>query len=255
MQAFTNSFLSPTEEALIDARQHIIRECKFNSETDERLNKDIPRWFNFVTEDSLKPALRRDGLLLRLPHDKDTEFFPPLVLRDWARRNANDRSLAYHLQQAYAADAVLGSDTEKKMESLMYHYEAVLRKASEGKTFTLKLFYKSEHVSPTLVASEVKAKVPAQDTLVEYVKDFSDQARVLELLRTGFIVVSEFHNEYALEYLSPFRDASDGTLIVACVQCKFVQSTAKWSDIQTKMADATVEEEEYQVCPCDIHHC
>ena len=121
----------------------------------------------------------------------------------------------------------------------MYHYEAVLRKASEGKTFTLKLFYKSEHVSPTLVASEVKAKVPAQDTLVEYVKDFSDQARVLELLRTGFIVVSEFHNEYALEYLSPFRDASDGTLIVACVQCKFVQSTAKWSDIRTKMADAT----------------
>ena len=234
---------TPTEEALIGARRHIIRKCKFNSETDERLNKDIPRWLNFVTEDSLKPALRHDGLLLRLPHDKDTEFFPPLVLRDWARRNANDRSLAYHLQQAYAADAVLGSDTEKKMEPLMYHYKAVLRKASEGKTFTLKRFYKSEHVSPTLVASEVKAKVPAQDTLVEYVKAFSDQARVLELLRTGFIVVSvsEFHSEYALEYLSPFRDASDDhKLIVACVQCKFVQSTARtWSDIKTKMAVAT----------------
>ena len=81
--------LSPTEEALIDARQHIIRECKFNSETDERLNKDIPRWFNFVTEDSLKPALRRDGLLLRLPHDNDAEFFPPLVLRDWARSQSS----------------------------------------------------------------------------------------------------------------------------------------------------------------------
>ena len=54
----------------------------------------------------------------------------------------------YHLQQAYAADAVLGFDTEK-MEALtlMYHYEAVLRKASEGKTFTLKQFYKSEHSS------------------------------------------------------------------------------------------------------------
>ena len=231
----------PTEEALIEARQHIIRECTFNSETDFRLNKDIPRRFNLVTEDNLKPELRRDGLLLILPHDQDTEFFPPLLLRDWARRNANDRSLAYHLQQAYAAGAVLGSNTEKKMEPLMYHYKALLRKASEGKTFTLKQFYKSEHVSPTLVALEVKAKVPAQDTLVEYVKDFSDQARVLELLRTGFIVVSEFHNEYALEYLSPFRDASDDhTLPVACVQCKFVQSTAKtWSDIKTKMAVAT----------------
>ena len=230
--------LSPTEEALIDARQHIIRECKFNSETDERLNMDIPRWFNFATEDNLKPALRRDGLLLRLPHDKDTEFFPPLILREWARRNAT-RSLAYHLQQAYAADAVLGLDAEKKMEPLMYHYEAVLRKASEGKTFTLKQFYKSEHVSDQLVASAVKAKVPAQDTLVEYVKDFSDQARVLELLRTGFIVVSAFHSEYALEYLSPFRDASDDTLIVACVQVKFVQSLVNWSDIKTTMADAT----------------
>ncbi|CAE7485498.1 unnamed protein product [Symbiodinium microadriaticum] len=201
--------------------------------------KDIPRWFNFVAEDSLKPALRRDGLLLMLPHDKDTEFFPPLVLRDWARRNANDRSLAYHLQQAYAADAVLGSDTEKKMEPLMYHYEAVLRKAAEGKTFTLKQFYKSEHVSDQLMASSVKAKVLPQDTLVEFVKDFSDHTRVLGLLQTGFIVVSEFHSEYALEYVSPFRDASDDTLTVACVQCKFVRSTVSWSGIKTKMADAT----------------
>ena len=229
----------PTEEALIEARQHIIRECKFNSETDFRLNKDIPGWFNLVTEDNLKPELRRDGLLLMLPYDKDTEFFPPLVLRDWARRNANDRSLVYHLQQAYAADAVLGLDAEKKMEPLMYHYEAVLRKASEGKTFTLKQFYKSKHVSDQLVASAVKAKVPPQDTLVEFVKDFSDHTRVLGLLQTGFIVVSEFHSEYALEYLSPFRDASDDTLTVACVQCKFVQSTVSWSGIKTKMADAT----------------
>ena len=125
------------------------------------------------------------------------------------------------------------------MEPLMYHYEAVLRKASEGKTFTLKQFYKSEHVSDQLVASAVKAKVPPQDTLVEFVKDFSDHTRVLGLLQTGFIVVSEFHSEYALEYLSPFRDASDDTLTVACVQCKFVQSTVSWSGIKTKMADVT----------------
>ena len=229
---------TPTEEALIDARQHIIRKCKFNSETDERLNKDIPRWFNFVTEDSLRPALRRDGLLLMLPRDKDTEFFPPLVLRDWARRNANDRSLAYHLQQAYAADAVLDSDTEKKMESLMYHYEAVLRKALEGKNFTLNDFFKSARTSDNLWQSEVTMKVPNASQLVRSVKDFSKAEDVLRLLETGFIVVSEFHNEYALEYLSPFRNSGDHTLIVACVQCKFVQSTVNWSDIKTKMADA-----------------
>ena len=121
----------------------------------------------------------------------------------------------------------------------MYHYEAVLRKASEGKTFTLKQFYKSEHSSQSFTDKRVTAPVPERDNLVELVTDFSDRTRVLEFLQTGFMVVSEFHNEYALEYMSPFLDASDGTLIVACVQCKFVQSTAKWSDIQTKMADAT----------------
>lgn len=229
---------SPTEEALINARGHIIRKCKFNSETDDRLNKDIPRWFSLLEDSDLMVRLARDGLLLKLPH-ADAQFFPPLILQDWAGKRCKT-PLGFHLQQAYAADALLGSDTEKKMEPLMYHYEAMLRKASEGKTFTLKQFYKSEHVSPKLAALEVKAKVPAQDRLVEFVKDFSEKARVLELLRTGFIVVSDFHNEYALEYLSPFRDASDDhTLIVACVQCKFVQSTVKWSDIQTKMAVAT----------------
>ena len=228
---------SPTEEALINARGHIIRKCKFNSERDDRLNKDIPRWFSLLEDSDLMVRLARDGLLLKLPHT-DAQFFPPLILQDWAKKSCKT-PLGFHLQQAYAADAVLGADTEKKMEPLMYHYEAVLRKAAEGKTFTLKQFYKSEHVSPKSVASEVKAKVPAQDRLVEFVQDFSD-ARVLELLRTGFIVVSDFHNEYALEYLSPFCDASDDhTLIVACVQCKFVQSTVKWSDIRTKMAVAT----------------
>ncbi|CAJ1361539.1 unnamed protein product [Effrenium voratum] len=227
---------TPTEDALIKARGHIITECKFNSESRERLNKDIPRWFSLLEDSDLMVRLARDGLLLKLPH-ADAQFFPPLILQDWAGKSCRT-PLGFHLQQAYAADALLGSDTEKKMEPLMYHYEALLRKASEGKTFTE--FYKSEHVSPKLVGLEVKAKVPAQERLVEFVKDFSEQARVLELLQTGFIVVSEFQNEHALEYLSPFQDASaDSVLIVACVQCKFVQSTVKWSDIQTKMADAT----------------
>ena len=227
----------PTEEALIKAREHIITECKFNSESRERLNKDIPRWFSLLEDSDLMARLARDGLLLKLPH-ADAQFFPPLVLQDWAGKSCRT-PLGYHLQQAYAADAVLGSDTEKKMEPLMYHYEAVLRKASEGQTFTLNDFFKSEHTSDNLWQSEVTVKVPNASQLVRSVKDFSKAEDVLRLLRTGFIVVSAFHNQYALEYLSPFRDASDDTLIVACVQCKFVQSTVSWSDIQTKMADAT----------------
>ena len=228
---------NPTEDALIKARGRIITECKFNSESRECLNDDIPRWFSLLEDSDLMVRLARDGLLLKLPH-ADAQFFPPLILQDWAGKSCRT-PLGFHLQQAYAADAVIGSDTEKKMEPLIYHYEALLRKASGGKTFTLKQFYKSEHSSQSFDDKRVTAPVPERDNLVELVMDFSNHTRVLEFLRTGFIVVSDFHNEYALEYLSPFRDASDDTLIVACAQCKFVQSTVSWSDIKTKMAVAT----------------
>ena len=156
--------------------------------------------------------------------------------------------LCFHLQQAYAHDAVLGDGAEKKMEGLLYHYEAVLRKAVEGKTFTLKQFYRSKHCGERFENLRVKNPVPEQTDLVERLPDFQDKKRVLGKLKQGFIVVSDLQN----------GTAEDNKLIVACVQCKFVEKSenSSWSEIQTKMSTATdlVEEPKNSALSCDIHH-
>ena len=233
---------NPTEAALIEARQHIIDTCKFNSFAHPYLQSVIPEWFSiFGMTPELRGQLLRDGLLLEVKEIKETCFLPPLVLYHYAKTYAKSVSLCFHLQQAYAHDAVLGDGAEKKMEGLLYHYEAVLRKAVEGKTFTLKQFYRSKHCGERFENLRVKAPVPEQTDLVERLPDFQDKKRVLGKLKQGFIVVSDLQNEAGIEYLAPFRTAEDNKLIVACVQCKFVEKSenSSWSEIQTKMSTAT----------------
>ena len=223
---------NPTETALIEARQHIIDTCKFNSFADAYLQSIIPEWFSiFGMTPELRGQLLRDGLLLEVKEIKETCFLPPLVLYHYAKTYAKNVSLCFHLQQAYAHDAVLGDGAEKKMEGLLYHYEAVLRKAVEGKTFTLKQFYRSKHCGERFENLRVKNPVPEQTDLVERLPDFQDKKRVLGKLKQGFIVVSDLQN----------GTAEDNKLIVACVQCKFVEKSenSSWSEIQTKMSTAT----------------
>eukprot|EP00434_Breviolum_minutum_P026234 symbB.v1.2.023191.t1/scaffold2104.1/size89385/7 len=233
---------NPTELALGMARQDIINACKFNSFTDAYLQSVIPKWFSiFGMTPEFRDQLLRDGLLLEVKEIKETCFFPPLVLHHYAATYAKDLSLCFHLHQAYAYDGILGDGTEKKMEGLLYHYEAVLRKAVEGKTFTLKQFYRSKHCGERFENLRVKAPVPEQTDLVERLPNFQDQERVLGKLNSGFIVVSDLQNEAGIEYLAPFRTAEDNKLIVACVQCKFVEKSpdSSWRKIQTKMSTAT----------------
>ena len=231
---------NPTELALGMARQDIIKACKFNSFTDEYLQSVIPKWFSiFGMTPEFRGQLLRDGLLLEAQEINETCFFPPLVLHHYAATYAKDLSLCFHLQSAYAYDGMLGFGTEKKMEGLLYHYEAVLRKAVEGQTFTLKQFYQSKHCGERFENLRVKAPVPEQTDLVERVPDFQDQELVLGKLNSGFIVVSDFQNEVGVEYLAPFRTAEDGKLIVACVQCKFVETSTNWTSIQAQMSTAT----------------
>ena len=99
-------------------------------------------------------------------------------------------SLAYHQDLVYAHDAVVGPGAERGMEAVMYHYEAVLRKAIEGKVFSLRTFYKSNHIAHNLEEKEVRAKVPVNKELVCHVRDFKDGAGLVRLLNQGFIVVS-----------------------------------------------------------------
>ena len=229
---------SSDELAFENARTAIKQKCKFNSFAEEELEEAIVKWLSIFPQTAVfKNQLLRDGLLLKPANDRTTDYFPPLLLQDWAGRDGS--SLAFHLKEAFRCDALLGFGTEKKMEGLLYHYEAVLRKAVEGQTFTFKQFYQSKHCGKRFEDLEVKAPVPKRTDLVERLPNFQDQERVLSNLKQGFIVVSDCQNEVGVEYLAPFRTAEDGKLIVACVQCKFVKTSTNWTSIQTQMSTAT----------------
>ena len=234
---------SSDELAFENARTAIKQKCKFNSFADAELEEAIVKWLSILPRTAdFKDQLLRDGLLLKPADDRTTDYFPPLLLQDWAGRRAKDgSSLAFHLKRAYWCDALLRGGAEKQMEGLLYHYEAVLRKAVEGKTFTLKQFYRSKHCGERFEDLEVKAPVPKRTDLVERLPDFQDKKRVLGKLKQGFIVVSDFQSEVGVEYLAPFRTAEDNKLIVACAQCKFVEKSpdSSWREIQTKMSTAT----------------
>ena len=232
---------SSDELAFENARAAIKQKCKFNSFANAELEEAIVKWLSIFPQTAdFKDQLLRDGLLLKPADDRTTDYFPPLLLQDWAGRRAKDgSSLAFHLKEAFRCDALLGFGTEKKMEGLLYHYEAVLRKAVEGQTFTLKQFYQSNHCGERFENVRVKAPVPEQTDLVERLPDFQDKNSVLGKLKQGFIVVSDFQREVGVEYLAPFRTAEDNKLIVACVQCKFVNTSTNWTSIQTQMSTAT----------------
>ena len=218
------------------ARNAIITKCKFNDWTDEFMLSIVPRWFDVVRPLG-REELARDGLLLTIksgkaPEIPDVELLHPLV-QWWAETHAEESPMAHHLHLAYECDAELGPDSEKSMEGLMYHYEAVLRLATEWKPFSLQSFYKSKHIGFEFADRMVSVKVGSRD-LVRYVKNFNDADKLLELLNDGFIVVSKAHTEFGIEYLAPFF-TSQGNLIVAAVQCKFVAKSTHWKEIAAKI--------------------
>ena len=108
---------NPTGSVLSVARQNIIDACKFNSFTDEYLQSVIPKWFSiFGMTPEFRGQLLRDGLLLEVKEIKETCFLPPLVLHHYATTYAKNVSLCFHLQQAYAHDALLGDGTERLLK-------------------------------------------------------------------------------------------------------------------------------------------
>ena len=234
---------APTEGTLRTARDTVMTKCKFNkvtADTKQSIENVIHRWFDFV-----KPMkttdLARDGLLITVPGKGEgpaVQLLHPLVIQHWADRECTTSALAFHLHQAYAADSVVGPCAEKKMEAIMYHYEAVLRKTVEGKVFPLQQLYQTEHIGEKFRDRSVSAKVPAGTNLVRFLPSFSDVDEVLGLLKQGFIVVSQAHGEVGIEYLSPYVDVESEELIVAAVQCKFINTSTDWGEIKSKMLTA-----------------
>lgn len=128
-----------------------------------------------------------------------------MLINHWAQKKCEINPIAYHLQQLYDADACLDQDSEKKMEAVMYHYEAVLRLAQAGAKFNLGSFFHTEHYDQKLDV-DVSACV-STGRLVTFLEDFSDTTAIHRLLKSGRIVVSTKHSEIGTEYLVPYLES------------------------------------------------
>lgn len=174
--------------------------------------------------------------------DPPIQFLFPLLINHWAQKKCEIHPIAYHLQQLYDADACLDRDSEKKMEAVMYHYEAVLRIAQSGAIFTLGRFFHTDHYDQKFNFN-VSADV-STGRLVTLIDDFSDTRAIHRLLKSGQIVVSNRHSEIGTEYLVPYFVCEK--LLVAFVQCKFVQSSTIWKDILDKVNKSMIPFKESQ---------
>jgi hypothetical protein len=230
---------NPNPIAISNARQSIIYTSKFNDLNDETIHEAISSWFSQTPlKDKELSDWKCNGLLHTMKgsaHDSMVQFLFPLLVQDWARRLSNIYPIAFHLQQLYDADACLDQDSEKNMEAVMYHYEAVLRIAQDGKPFFLVDFFHSEHVDSKFKIN-VTAPLPSIGfrSCVSFVDNFEGTGTILEHLKSGLVVVSEKHSEIGTEYLVPFHNILHKTLMVAFIQCKFVKTKTNWSDILDK---------------------
>jgi len=116
--------------------------CKFNDLHDSFIESSLFQWFSLSAMNvNTKQKLKDNGFLTTFHGSvvSETVDFPfTLLVQDWAKRHSNETPMAYHLQQIYAADSMLGLNSEKWMELVMCHYEAILRIAQENKPFALR---------------------------------------------------------------------------------------------------------------------
>jgi len=163
-------------------------------------------------------------------------------VQDWARKN--DRSeIASHLVQLYQFDGCLEGDSEKKLEAVMYHYEALLRHVQAGRSFRLSKYFCFDQTRRfAKVPNFVTAPVKNAGGILSFVQNFDDTDEILKLLKAGCIVVSEFHSEVGTEYLVPYwENNNEETFWVAFVQCKFVKKRiANWTEVNRKL-DSSME--------------
>ena len=243
--AHLKGYSSENKIALSRARLNIIEICKFRSEaiTIEILEK----WFSDSPIDQVRDQWVMHGFLHLFPYEskkKETvepvSFFSPLLLYHWA--NAHKEShWGYHICSAYEADLLVGMGSEKEMEHVMYHYEAILRLALKGTILTsLDKFFSTSNVGNALKKLLLVAPLAPYRAVSQVfeVENFSDHISILDLLRKGYIVVSKAYHENGIEYLSPWM-STDGSLYIAAVQCKFVKiSCDNWVDIHLKIHKA-----------------
>jgi len=223
----------PNSTAITNARQTIIEMSKF-IDFKVVLDVTIKKWFSQLPlSDKEETEWSSSGLLHTLK-DTKVQFLFPLLIQQWACDHCDKKPIAYHLQQLYHYDALLDQNTEKYMEAVMYHYEAVLRIAQGGQQFILRTFFRTQHLKESLFSDTVVSGLPntIPTNVVVSVSSFLDET-ILPSLESGLIVVSDKHSEIGTEYLVPFRDTNN-ILMIAFVQCKFVRQSTSWTEIEKK---------------------
>ena len=236
---------SPNATSLTAARETILRHAKFTDSDDDYVGNIVPKW---LAGDALEEQqLIRDGLLHQvsaLGGANPVKFIFPLRVMEWARKKQSSCAIARHVKLLFDYDGEVGCGSEKSMEGVMYHFEAAKRTALRGRTLPLRDYYgvEAEAMSSKLVRTNVFFEVPGGQNQVIHFESFEEDnmPEVINALKAGYIVVSLKTSEVGVEYFVPFHTVPQPMkLLVACVQCKFVQQEVDWPEIKRKMAKAT----------------
>ncbi len=116
---------------LIWARKAMMAVCKFNDPSSRDIGPLLTKWFGICPDESevadaegVMLQRQRDGLLLSVPGSPAKDFILPILVQWWAQEHRVNSSLAFHLDAAYAADAVLEPGGVLHMTRIMFNVEA-----------------------------------------------------------------------------------------------------------------------------------
>ena len=218
-----------------DVQRNIITVCKLNliSPLMPTLHKQIPLWmsFNFDAECN-REHKERMRLLGYLQRKDGTEVLMPLLLRHYALASG-DAPLKAALRGCYDADSDLWKgDNEKRAESLMVHWEMVLKLANLDDGAKRGVFFAGAQAKDPAFLDDV---LTWPSPSLEKVCSFASVD--LAALASGKTLVSTAHNEPGVESVTPFFCETAGVRQqeAALIQVKFVTDSLPWADVQEKM--------------------
>ena len=223
-----------------DVQRNIITVCKLNliSPLMPTLHKQIPLWmsFNFDAECN-REHKERMRLLGYLQRKDGTEVLMPLLLRYYAL-SWGDAPLKAALRGCYDADSDLWKgDNEKRAESLMVHWEMVLKLANLDGAKRGVFFAGAQAKDPAFLDDVLTWPRPPA---VKNVESFASIA--LSDLKAGTTLVSENAKGAGVQYVTTFdykKGENKKEQEAALVQVKFgVEKGPAWGNIQDNMQDS-----------------
>ena len=226
-------------------RQRIIQVVKVSPLIEERETRElVHRWFDF-TNPKLSPEEDKEHRInFPLLHDSHaldgttvTLFFPFLLLH-WSSWHREKRTFE-DLRLALKADSQVLHGNSTASAGVFQHFEAVRRLAANEKPFKLADYFATsgvligEYLQYATGNITMKCNLPGGHSVCDSGYNLpADFDKIIWMLTIGCIVViSDPTTENGIQYLAPFHDAIDSTLVaIAGVQVKFTEkgSAISW---------------------------